>query len=778
MKISNLIIKSFRGAIKTVNIDFSQEKNITLIYGENGEGKSTIADALVSLCTDGVGSLDDKSQKDLSFIKSLGAVNSDLLIELKTDTDTFKATLSATGRKLEKKPNSNLPKVEALRRSQITNLIESNPSKRYEALSSFIDVSEIQKGETELKKLIASLTNDLEKNIKSRADAEGTLNEIWVKEGKPLESVMNWAETETLKNFTETTKELTLNNSLLQKWQTLQTIVSFIKTEKEKFDTAKSNQGKAENRLKVYQKNNSDSETSLLSLLNETKNYLESKTSISKCPVCEKENTKNELLKNVAARITNMQELNKLISEFNKYKEEVKNLHSRLKAQVDPFNEQIVAIKNTAIQLTNLNFNEIFKSVIEPGGTQKYYKEFISIEAPLIKEFEKLIKYNESVNKSVNIHSSITSNYNTILNLTEKCKSLEKLLKKTKDSLKIIEETRKAFVDNELSSISGEVEQMYQSIHPNEELGNIKLFLNHKYQNSLNLTAKFHSSDNIAPQLLYSESHLDTLGICIFLALAKKESNKDVILILDDVVMSVDENHLDRLIDLIHGESKNFAHVLIFTHYRPWRERYRNNRAPASNIQFIELRRWSKERGITLVKPKIVIEEIRFYLAAPENFHRENLASTSGRFLEAMLDFLTYNFQSKLKRKPANDYTLSELLDCLSKDLLKELKVQKMKKMDDGKFSSSEIQEEIPLKPVIDEIKNLKAIRNQVGAHFNFDGALVSDKDIEDFANATLKLADLLICPVNGNLPDRNKGTHWETKSGAIRLFPLVEPQK
>ncbi len=328
-----------------------------------------------------------------------------------------------------------------------------------------------------------------------------------------------------------------------------------------------------------------------------------------------------------------------------------------------------------------------------------------------------------------------------------------------------------------MSSISGDVEAMYQSIHPKEGLGNIKLFLNHNYQGSLNLSANFHTETDITPQSVYSESHLDTLGICIFIALAKKESNNDVILILDDVVMSVDERHLDRIIDLIHNESQNFAHILITTHYRPWRERYRNNRAPNANIQFIELRGWTKERGITLAKPQLVLDEIKFYLAAPENFHRENLAGTTGRFLEALLDFLSFNFQSRLKRKAGNDFNLSELLDCLSKDLLKILKVQKMELLADGKYSTDNHTEEVSLKPVIDNIKNLKAIRNQVGAHFTFDGALVSDNDIEDFANATIQLSELLICPKNGNLPDKNNsGSYWETKSGSIRMFPLIEP--
>jgi hypothetical protein len=241
--------------------------------------------------------------------------------------------------------------------------------------------------------------------------------------------------------------------------------------------------------------------------------------------------------------------------------------------------------------------------------------------------------------------------------------------------------------------------------------------------------------------------------------------------------MSVDEKHLDRIINLIHSESQNFAHVFISTHYRPWRERYRNHRAPNSNIQFIELRGWSKERGISLARPELMLNEIKSYLDPPANFHRENLSGASGRFLEALLDFLTYNFQCRLKRKTANDYTLSELLDGLSSNLLKLLKVQKMELLSDDQFSTTNYSEEIFLKPIIDEIKNLKAVRNQVGAHFTFDGALVGDTDIEDFARATIKLAEILICPVTRSLPDRNKsGSYWETKNGSIRLFPLIEP--
>lgn len=77
-----------------------------------------------------------------------------------------------------------MPKLKALRRAQITSFIEDTPSARYKVLSSFIDVSNIQKSEAELKKLITSLDREYGQNRKSLSDAKHTLTDIWNKEGK------------------------------------------------------------------------------------------------------------------------------------------------------------------------------------------------------------------------------------------------------------------------------------------------------------------------------------------------------------------------------------------------------------------------------------------------------------------------------------------------------------------------------------------------------------------------------------------------------------------
>jgi len=775
VKLSSLYIKSFRGATQPFTLNFSQSKNITLVYAENGNGKSTIADAFACLCTNDIGSLSDKKDAEPTYLKSLGSNNTDLLIKLKTDSKTYEATLSASN-KILKNPDKDLPKLKALRRAQVTSFIEDRPSERYKVLSYFIDVSGIQKSESELKKLINTVENDLERNIKSLSDASATLTTIWEKEGKPLGKIEAWTQLETSKDNTKQAAELTTNNGVLKAWHSFQAIVDTIKLEKEKHTTASEAYNVSEGNLKAYQDKHGEGEKDLLALLNETKKFLQVKPSLDRCPVCGKENKKEHLLKHVDDQIARMQELTKLTKAFNETKNEREKLYQRLKGLIVPFNKGLIEFKTEAWKLTDFDFATILNEISSSKETKENFDAFVLVQANATLEIKKLQTQTDSINKSLASSNSIKSNHTTVQQLTKKCEELNSLLVLAKPALNALENSRKEFIDNELQSISGEVETMYNKIHPNEGLGGVKLFLNRTFQSSLSLTANFHSAIDIAPQSVYSESHLDTLGICIFVALAKKESNKDVILVLDDVVMSVDEKHLDRIIKLVHDECPNFAHVIISTHYRPWRERYRNNRAPNTNVQFVELRGWTKERGITQAKPQLVLDEIK-QLLEPDKFHRENLAGTTGRFLEALLDFLTLNFQSKLKRKPANDFTLSELLDALSKDLLKVLKVQRMELQPDGKAYGTVVKEEALLKPLIDDIKNLKAVRNQVAAHFTYDGALVSDSDIEDFAKATIKLAELLICPLDGNLPDRNKsGSYWETRSGEVRLFPLIEP--
>jgi len=162
---------------------------------------------------------------------------------------------------------------------------------------------------------------------------------------------------------------------------------------------------------------------------------------------------------------------------------------------------------------------------------------------------------------------AIKLQYGSAVKSSREAKAQELLSKRLKAVLDIVEAQRKAYVDQALGSITKRVDALYAKLHPGEKLGDIKLQLDPSKRGSLNVSSRFEAKSGIPPQAYYSEAHMDTLGICIFIALAEKDASTDTLLVLDDVLTSADQPHVDRFINVIHEELK--LPVLITTHYRP-----------------------------------------------------------------------------------------------------------------------------------------------------------------------------------------------------------------
>jgi len=121
MRLNNLTLEAFRGATQPITIHFDPSKPITMVFGENGNGKSTITDALTCLLTDNKGSIEDKSETDPKYLKSIG--KSEAKITLNTSVGAFSASIKGTARTVEKNPDTGLPTLKFLRRKMIVNLI-------------------------------------------------------------------------------------------------------------------------------------------------------------------------------------------------------------------------------------------------------------------------------------------------------------------------------------------------------------------------------------------------------------------------------------------------------------------------------------------------------------------------------------------------------------------------------------------------------------------------------------------------------------------------------
>ncbi|MCA0235867.1 MAG: AAA family ATPase [Bacteroidetes bacterium] len=774
MKLLKLEINAFRGATQPFSFEFDRSKKLTMVFGENGTGKSTIADSITCLCTESLGSMSDKSGADKQFLVAIGTSANDVLLKLVTDGDEYSATLNSG--KFHKNAGKSYPKLRQLRRSQIVKLIEAQPASRYEELKDYIDVESIMGSEDGLRRLVQRLEADLTTQTTTLVSASNTLEAAWINEGSPMAGWELWAEMEAGKDLQVEQVKVARIDALVSAWDSVERNISLLK-EKE-IATEEVAKRKAEHaiNLEKFEATNQNINQDLITLLDSAGKFIQRQTELHECPLCSSPVEKEVLLDSIVKTVQSHSEYQQLISKKKTIEQEEKRAGDFLQSAQQTLSSALIALGRASKE-----FSGIERSRWEPWQqtslplTQQielFQENHTALEQDVTNFKTERTKSQSSISQN----NLIKSQLKAINENQKKAEETELVLINAKEALKIVETSRKEYIENELSSISEEVEAMYQSLHPNENIGGIQITLKPNVRKSLNLSASFQGQTDISPQSVYSESHLDTLGLCVFLSLAKKYGGRETILLLDDVVMSVDESHLDRFIDLLHSLSGDFAHILITTHYRAWRDRYRYKRAPEGEVHFIELRPWSLKTGIRHQVGKNLVQELQEAITS-SYFDRQQMAAKAGILLENIFDYLTLTYSCKVRRKIALDYTLGELLDAISSKLSKSLRVEHLKKDTTGKYDISAGMEEIILLPLFDELKKLSFIRNKVGAHFNLSGSDVSDDDVENFAKTTLSLAQALICPESGDFPSKKStGEYHETRSKSIRMHPFQEP--
>lgn len=135
---------------------------------------------------------------------------------------------------------------------------------------------------------------------------------------------------------------------------------------------------------------------------------------------------------------------------------------------------------------------------------------------------------------------------------------------------------------------------LYQQLHKPDE-GDFAATL--KPQGAaLNLVVSFHGRGAHPPHALHSEGHQDSMGICLYLALAEKLTQGLInLIIFDDVVMSVDAEHRRQLCRLL-VECLPDRQFLITTHDKTWANQLRSEGVVTSKST-IEIYKWTLETG-------------------------------------------------------------------------------------------------------------------------------------------------------------------------------------
>jgi RecF/RecN/SMC N terminal domain len=120
-----------------------------------------------------------------------------------------------------------------------------------------------------------------------------------------------------------------------------------------------------------------------------------------------------------------------------------------------------------------------------------------------------------------------------------------------------------------ITEISEDIKRMWLTLHPGEAIENVHLYLPKDVDKAIDIGLKFHGKDMDSPRLTLSEGYRNSLGLCIFLAMAKHGESLNDPIILDDVVVSLDRNHRGMIVDLLKQEFAD-RQVIVMTHDRDW----------------------------------------------------------------------------------------------------------------------------------------------------------------------------------------------------------------
>ena len=776
MKISKIALVGFRGASAPVELNFDPSKPVALIFGENGTGKSTLADAFDFLCNRSYGSLSNYSlgPSTKKYVASLGSSASDVKVTITSGASSWVATLGTDGPIVT--PDSGYPDAQVLRRKSILKLIETQPRTRFEELKTFIAVPSVEKAEAALREAVRLTKSEFEQCSQAFGQAKDSLDGLWDAEGKPGTDALSWAASEVKKDVSQLKIDIQEIEKLETAFLTTETALASLDKATASKSMAENALASAEERLKAAETDEKQQTSELVRLLQEAKLYIEKRPTLTECPVCENSIKPAALIGRLAVRIGEMEELKRLVEAVAAARKAVESQISVLAKTRKEFCDATRELgkllqKSKLSEVTDISvpwdsFAQLMSgsepSVEIEGEARRLWGMVVS-SRPLLKARK------DAAQKSVNHYNAIKGYVDIYSTKHAKAKQLEAWQKKLQDLYDISSGERKTYVEEILEKISDEVEKLYEQIHPDEGIGKIRFYLKPNAIGSLEFDGHFQTASEIPPQAYYSESHLDTLGICVFLALAKFFKTDKTVVVLDDVLTSIDGPHLDRFMRLLHKEAMTFKHVIVTTHYRPWRDRYRWAKGPIANTQLIELGPWTLETGLNIGEFLTAIEELRKSLSAGP-FDRQVVASKAGIILESLLDFLTLKYRCSVPRNPSGDHTLGELAQGIDSKLAKELRSRRPPTKGAAKTETA-------LKPLIDAATEQGWVRNTVGCHFNSLGIEVTDGEVKAFGNQVLGLADTLICPYCHTLPTkRPSGSFWQCGCGELELVPLVYP--
>ncbi|MFJ6896848.1 AAA family ATPase [Streptomyces hokutonensis] len=250
-----------------------------------------------------------------------------------------------------------------------------------------------------------------------------------------------------------------------------------------------------------------------------------------------------------------------------------------------------------------------------------------------------------------------------------------------------------------------------------------------------------------SPQKIFSEGYQDLIALLYFLAVARAagEQGQAKILILDDVLQSVDANIRVALMELVVRDFKDWQ-LLITVHDRLWRNQLRDifQRMGHPMVE-IEIRQWRFDAGPNVVSGGV--DPASSLWSAMDAADPFTVCGVAGRLLEQICDRLSWTIPTSVKRKRGDAYTLADLWPGIMKELKRTSCADTLMRVD-----------------------RWVHLRNAAGAHYNEWAEGVTWVEAESFGYAVLEFYGEVHCDACKQWVERSGAKVFTCRCGVARI--------
>ena len=775
-RIQRLDVRGFRGIHTQTSLLFDGRS--VLLFGENGTGKSSFVDAIEKLFTGKVSTLDGRAQGVSSDRHGPHIHNGAATVSIAIRFDDPGTTTVALGSNTTGLPSGIRAYLTAasenlyiLRRLQVLEFIESQPRERYAKLRPFLPLTEVEAVENALRQ--AKEKADAEAQM-AKQESERVIYQICRELGLPT-SLLAPSQNEVLAALSEALVkvgqraidriqdlELACNNldqalapfGDLNRQSQISSVARTLGQLSELF-VSPNLTGLVRSLQEFQDREAREARVFYETVLEQGIRWIHEERRDT-CPLCQSQIKPEELTIQVQARLEEMREIVQLrrrtqgaVDQARQTIRSGQDMLARLAGEVNSMTSEDKARPQAIVQelqdtvkviwdsltgeLRELKVEQIKTSFSLVGPESSLQKQISSGRARL-EEILQALPSPEGAQRILSLR-------NLVLRVKDLWADLEtaglrngELAKRATVAFRLHENAqaaRKEEVQGIYNELSEDINAIYTRLHPDESHGGVRLEVRDVGQGSANLKANFYELHDEDPRGYYSDAHLDTLGISIFLALRRwhrKQRPTFDLLVLDDVLTSVDTAHAVRLSELLLQEFRDYQ-ILLTTHDRIWFEHMRDIQARcrvANNFINKVIHKWTIDEGPDLREPEDERKDIDHLVSEGSG---KEIAVMAGRLLEHILQEMRYSLRLSVQAKRGEQYEIGDLWPAFYTTVKKDYPTL---------YNEARL--------VLDALDVRWPVRNWIGAHHNPWAQNVSRSIAIDFAKAVGALYDLLFC--------------------------------